>query len=51
MLLDESRSRVRLADLGLAAPLDMLAAVTQTAKPSGGFHKQHMVGIWAAFGC
>lgn len=46
LLLDEGRAAARLADLGLAAPAAELASgdVTHT-KPTGGFHKQHMVRL------
>ncbi|PRW58969.1 kinase and PP2C-like domain-containing [Chlorella sorokiniana] len=45
LLLDEQRSTARLADLGLAAPAEELASGgVAHAKPTGGFHKQHMVG-------
>lgn len=44
LLLDEARAGARLADLGLAAPAAELAGGgVAHAKPTGGFHKQHMV--------
>ncbi|KAI7839657.1 hypothetical protein COHA_006466 [Chlorella ohadii] len=45
LLLDEGRAAARPADRGRAAPAAELASgdVTHT-KPTGGFHKQHMVG-------
>ncbi|KAL4434456.1 hypothetical protein ABPG75_000897 [Micractinium tetrahymenae] len=45
VLLDEPRCHARLADLGLAAPAAELAArEAGQGKPTGGFHKQRMVG-------
>lgn len=44
VLLNVDRSEVRLADLGLAATVAELAeGGVAHAKPTGGFHKQHMV--------
>jgi serine/threonine protein kinase len=53
MLLNQQRSVARLADLGLAAPAAELASGDVAhAKPTGGFHKQHMVGgVGCDYGC
>ena len=46
LLLDEERATARLADLGLAAHAEELAGGgVAHAKPTGGFHKQHMVRV------
>lgn len=45
LLMDGARRHARLADLGLAAAAAELAeGAVAHAKPTGGFHKQHMVG-------
>ncbi|KAL4860264.1 Protein kinase and PP2C-like domain-containing protein [Chlorella vulgaris] len=45
VLLNASRDTARLADLGLAAAAaELAAAAASHAKPTGGFHKQRMVG-------
>lgn len=48
VLLSADRSTTRLADLGLAASIaELTDGAIHTAKPTGGFHKQHMVRCWA----
>ncbi|KAI3439126.1 hypothetical protein D9Q98_001534 [Chlorella vulgaris] len=45
VLLNDARDTARLADLGLAAAAaELAAAAASHAKPTGGFHKQRMVG-------
>ncbi|GAB4815737.1 hypothetical protein N2152v2_002783 [Parachlorella kessleri] len=45
ILLDAPRTTARLGDLGLATSVEEAAAAAPlAAKPTGGFHKQHMVG-------
>eukprot|EP00887_Chlorella_sp_A99_P004465 scaffold30.g4465.t1 len=44
ILLDAGRRRVRLADMGVASSIASLNGALLHPKPTGGFHKQHMVG-------